>query len=126
MASMFPSERRFVSQSLAVYMMVRFAYLLEWWIFQDGLERPYVTMHHVATSILLCCAVFAGWTQIGSIIAFLHDLANVPLQVLVWTNQMRVPTAVMIVAYLSAVFLWVYLLLYSFFVEVVLASVTEE
>jgi hypothetical protein len=125
-ASMFTTGRRFVPWRLAAYHAIRFAYLLEWWIFEDGLARPYLTMHHIATSILICCAVFAGLSQFGSIIIFLHDASNVPLQLLVWLQQVRVPSIAIISAWLGNIYLWVHLMLYSFPVEVLVPSFVKE
>lgn len=124
-ASMFDSGRRFVPWHLAAYHAVRFAYLLEWWIFEDGLDRPYLTMHHIATSILLCCAVLAGHAKIGSLIIFLHDVPNVPLQILVWMQQLRVPSFAVIAAYVASLCAWGHFTLYSFPVEVCWPSFTK-
>lgn len=118
--------RRHVPWLHAAYHAGRFAYLLEWWIFEDGLSRPYLTMHHIATSITVCCAVFAGWTRIGVITMFLHDAPNGPLQLLVWMQQVRVPAIAIILAFLFNLYLWAHFMLYCFPVEVLLPTVSEE
>merc|ERR1711972_991399 len=102
MDSMFPSGVRVVPQHLAVYHAIRFGYLLEWWIFEDRFDRPDITMHHVATSITLCCAVLAGWSEFGSIIIFVHDAWNFPVQLLVWSSQVHSPIIFMIIAYTTS------------------------
>lgn len=121
-----PPGRRFVPWHLAAYHAVRFAYLLEWWVFEDGMAIPYLTMHHIATSILVCCAVFAGLSHFGSIIIFLHDAPNVPLQILVWLQQVKVPAIVLIVTYLFNLYMWAHFTLYSFPFEVVLPTITWD
>jgi hypothetical protein len=125
-SEMFPSGRRFVPRTLAAYHSVRLAYLLEWWIFQDGLQRPSLTMHHIATSILLCCAVLLGWVKFGSIIVFLHDVWNIPLQLLVWIQQVRCSSLYTICLYLASLYFSFHLLFYSFVAEVILPSYSKE
>jgi len=124
--AMFPSGRRFVSASLAMYHAVRFAYLLEWWVFQDGLQRPSLTMHHIATSVLLCCAVLLGWTKIGSIVVFIHDVWNVPLQILLLIQQVKCSSAWTIVAYVVSLYTSFHLLFYCFGAEVIYASFSRS
>ena len=126
MQMMFPAGRRSVPWDLAAFHAVRFSYLLEWWIFEDGFERPYLTMHHVATSALLLLAVFVGEARIGSLIIFLHDIPNLPLQLLLWLQGVRVPTAVLATVYLANLYTWAHCALYSFPVEVAAASVTRS
>eukprot|EP00931_Biecheleriopsis_adriatica_P065542 TRINITY_DN40051_c0_g1_i1.p1 TRINITY_DN40051_c0_g1~~TRINITY_DN40051_c0_g1_i1.p1 ORF type:complete len:304 (+),score=41.87 TRINITY_DN40051_c0_g1_i1:54-965(+) len=125
-ATMFPAGRRFVPMSLAAYLALRFAYLLEWWVFEDGLQRPSLTMHHIATSILLCCAVLLGWVKFGSMIVFIHDVWNVPLQILVWIQQVRCSSAFTIVAYLVSLYATFHLCFYCFVVEVIWPSISKE
>mmetsp|Transcript_2536 Transcript_2536/g.3510 ORF Transcript_2536/g.3510 Transcript_2536/m.3510 type:complete len:199 (+) Transcript_2536:223-819(+) len=126
MMKMFSSGQRFVPGHLAVYHAVRFSYLLEWWIFEDGLQRPYLTMHHIATSVLLTCAVFAGQSQIGSIIIFLHDVPNLPLQLVVWMQGIRTPIAALVLVYLLNLYVWAHFTLYSFPMEIIWASLSRE
>lgn len=130
-AIMFPNGRRFVPQHEALYCATRVAYLFEWWFFHDGLKQafftnPLVSMHHVATSVLLCCAVFSGMSQFGSIIIFVHDAANCPVQILLWLQKVHCPSALIIATYLFSLYMWAHFLLYAFPVEVLLPSLTEE
>ncbi|CAK0801442.1 unnamed protein product, partial [Prorocentrum cordatum] len=124
-AALLPAGRRRVPWALAAYHAARFAYLLEWWVFEDdGLQRPYLTMHHIATSIVLCCAVFAGWTQFGGVIILLHDASGVPIQLLVWMQQVHVPALALIAVYfvnLSRGYM-----LYVFPFEVIMPSLTSQ
>mmetsp|Transcript_79985 Transcript_79985/g.208595 ORF Transcript_79985/g.208595 Transcript_79985/m.208595 type:complete len:313 (+) Transcript_79985:68-1006(+) len=125
-AALLPAGRRRVPWALAAYHAARFAYLLEWWVFEDGLQRPYLTMHHIATSIVLCCAVFAGWTQFGGVIILLHDASGVPIQLLVWMQQVHVPALALIAVYFVNLYVWARYMLYVFPFEVIMPSLTSQ
>merc|ERR1712113_1264879 len=124
--SLLPVGRRHVPWSLAAYHMVRFAYLLEWWIFEDGLQRPSLTMHHIATSILLSCAVLLGWTNFGSVIIFIHDVWNIPIQIVVWIQQVKCSTIWTIIAYMLSLYSTLHLCFYCFVREIIWPSITAE
>lgn len=124
--SMFDIGRRFVPLRLAAYHAVRLAYVVEWWVFEDGLERPALTMHHLATVALIVLAVVAGHSKFGSVIICIHDSANVPTQILVWLQQVSFPSILTVITYVVSVYTWCHLMLFTFTVEVLVPSVIER
>lgn len=59
-------------------------------------------------------------------IIFLHDAANVPLQLLMFTQRLQLPTEMVVGVFLFNLYMWGHFMLYCFPVEVLLPSVTEE
>merc|ERR1711908_33886 len=70
---------RVVPVDLGCYHVLRAAYLLEWW-WVDGVAYPYLSLHHLVTSVVLYLAFMGGYTEFGALIIFVHDLANLPTQ----------------------------------------------
>jgi len=94
-------------------------------VFEDGFQRPSLTMHHIATSILLCCAVLLGLTQFGSVIVLIHDIWNLPLQVLVWIQEVDCPSAAVIGTYVATLYVTFHFL-YCFVAELIRPSLSAD
>ena len=125
------ADHRQASASLAAYHILRFGYLMEGWIFMDGFQYPYLTMHHIATAFLIVMSLHLGTLEYGSVIILCHDLPNIFTQSLVLLTAVRegpMGLLPLVLAYLSSLFAWSYYMLWFFPYNVLYAahSTAEE
>jgi len=116
------------SPSLAVYHIIRFAYLMEGWIFMDKFDYPYLTMHHTATFWLI---LFSHTDHIGygSLFIFVHDIPNIFTQGLVLLTALRLGRfgiLPLVTCYAASLLTWTYFMLYVFPYELLLLPLTPH
>jgi hypothetical protein len=81
-------------------------------------------LHHIATALLCLTSYFSGYVKIGSIIMFLHDVSDLPLDFLRLFTTLHMNPFV-IVAFITTLLTWAYWRLF-YFPFYVLRSVAFE
>ena len=96
----------------------------------DSAKKPprdvAMTLHHIATAALCLQSYALGYVKIGSIIMFLHDVSDIPLDFLRVFTALNLPTKLpLVVSYLALLVGWIYWRLW-FFPTRVLYSIAVE
>ena len=85
-----------------------------------------MTLHHIATAALCLQSYALGYVKIGSIIMFLHDVSDIPLDLLRLCTALNLSSKLpAVIAYLALLFGWIYWRLW-FFPTRVLYSIAFE
>lgn len=109
------STKLFYLTQLAIWIYTAFSCK-----FLEAIRKDYVVMmtHHVVTIALVMWSYIVGFLPVGVIVLVLHDLSDVPLDMLKMANYLKLEGArgffVCEILYVIMLVIWVYLRVYTY------------
>jgi len=110
-----PSLHLLYLAQLAIWVYTGFSHR-----FLEARRHDYVVMfiHHISTILLLALSHSAGYQRIGILVLFVHDISDIPVDLLKMTNYLKIegPKSFYIVeiVFVSNLLSWIYWRLYRF------------